>query len=110
VLCRDSKLPEVLWNFTRFKGDERLTLKQNPHFYKFSNTPQYDGKFKADPIEDFKHARIRVITDKPGRIFLKTPKHTRAFGNVWHVPDNNAIIFKGSSMQFLFLPSFLTVS
>jgi len=99
VLSHKSNLPEVLWNFSRFKGKERLTLKQNPHFYKFPDIPitpeRYDGEFKVDPIEDFKHAkRIWVITDKPGRIFLEAPQHTRAFGNVWHVPYKDAIIFK----------------
>lgn len=119
VLSRESNLPEILWNFSRLEGLGRLTLKQNPHFYKFPDFPKtrkkYHGEFKVDPIEDFRDAieldaRIWVITDKPGRIFIKTPHHMRAFGNVWHVPDNDAIIFKGSSMTLPFLPSFLTNS
>jgi hypothetical protein len=112
MLCSESKLPEVLWNFSRYKGDERLTLKQNPHFYKFPDTPRYDGEFRAYPIEDFQHEKIWVITDsdKPSRIVLKTPKHSRAFGNVWRVPSNhgnNPIIFKGSSMTLRFPSSLL---
>ena len=123
VLSHNSTIPEVLWNFSRFnKGKNRLTLKQNPHFYKFRDIPSmaegYHDRFTADPIaedEDFQvqfkpeHARICVITDsdKPGRIFLETAQHRRAFGNVWRIPDNNAIIFKGASLTLPF-PSFLT--
>jgi hypothetical protein len=104
VLSHESNLPEVLWNFSRLKGKGRLTLKQNPHFYKFPDFPtRYHGELKVDPIKDFQHAigpdtRIWVILDRPGRIFLETPHHRRAFGNVWHVLDNDAIIFKGPSM------------
>lgn len=105
VLGKGSKLQEVLWNFGRFKDERRLTLKQNPHFYKDSDLPTsqhaYVGGFRTDPIEDFQHAKICVLTDKPGRVFLETDKNTtRAFGNVW-VP-NDAIIFKGSSSTFMF--------
>jgi len=117
VLSHKSKLPEVLWNFSRFKGEKRLTLKQNPHFYEFSHIPTtvtlYHGGFKANPIENFRprDAKFWVITDKPSsRIFLETPQQVRAFGNVWRVPysnNNDVIIFKGSSMTlfFSFLPS-----
>jgi len=106
-LSRESKIPEVLWNFRRFKEDrKRLTLKQNPHFYDFPNIPKalqgYTGGFSADPIVEFLHeaTKIWVITDKPGRIFLKTPRPMRAFGNVWrvnykvHNNDKDVIIFK----------------
>ena len=105
VLGPNSTLKEVLWNFSRFKDEKRLTLKQNPHFYKDSDLPAsheaYVGKFRTDPIEDFRHPKICVLTDKPGRIFLETDKKTcttRAFGNVW-VPKD-AIILKGSSITF----------
>jgi hypothetical protein len=112
VLSHKSNLPEVLWNFSRFRGDGRLTLKQNPHFYQLLDIPitpeQYDGEFRVYPIDDFQqHARIWVITDMPGQIYLGTPQHTRAFGNAWRVLHDHAIILKGSSMKFPFLfPSF----
>ena len=105
VLGPNSTLKEVLWNFSRFKGEKRLTLKQNPHFYKHSDLPTsqeaYVAKFRTDPIENFQHPKICVLTDKPGRMFLETDRKTcttRAFGNVW-VP-NDAIILKGSSITF----------
>ncbi|KAH9966990.1 hypothetical protein BJV74DRAFT_284201 [Russula compacta] len=50
------------------------------------------GRFRADPIDHFQHAKICVLTDKPGRVFLETDQKARAFGNLW-VP-NEAIIFK----------------
>jgi hypothetical protein len=80
------------------KDAKRLTLKENPHFYKFADLPSspeaYVGDFKTNPIDNFYHAKICVLTDKPGRVYLETDQTTRAFGNVW-VP-NDAMIFKGS--------------
>lgn len=103
VLSQRSTLPEILWNFGRFKDARRLTLKENPHFYKLTDLPTspeaYGDDFKTDPIDNFQHAKICVLTDKPGRLYLETDQNSRAFGNVW-VP-NNAIIFKGSRTTFL---------
>ena len=105
ALCRSSHLNEILWNFSRFKDEKRrLTLKQNPHFYKaLPTSPEnYGEKFLMEPIETYLHERISVLTDKlgqAGRVFFKIAKKTRAFGNVW-VPKN-AIIFKGSWLSFL---------
>jgi hypothetical protein len=56
------------------------------------------GEFKTDPIDNFQHKKICVLTDKPGRVFLETDQSARAFGNVW-VPKD-AIIFKGSRITF----------
>jgi len=104
VLSPTSNLQEILWNFSRFKDERRLTLKQNPHFYKHSDLPTsreaYVGDFKTDPIDSFQDAKICVLTDKPGRVFLETDQNSRAFGNVW-VPKD-AMIFKGSRIT---LPS-----
>ena len=99
ALCRRSNIHEVLWNFGRFdsKDKGRLTLKQNPHFYKRSDLPIFRGayvdQFNADPIDYFHDSRICVLTDKPGRLFLNTGRNTRAFGNIW--TPREAIIFKG---------------
>ena len=102
-LGESSGLKEILWNFSRYKEEKRLTLKQNPHFYKVLPTlaEKYGGKFRTDPIETFQHEKISVLTDNAGptgRVFLETTKETRAFGNVW-VPKD-AIIFKGSCLPF----------
>ena len=98
---KHSSISEVLWIFSRFKDERRLTLNQNPHFYEVlpTSTEQYDGRFRRDPIETFQHQKISVLIDNPGltgQMFLETAKETRAFGNVW-VPKD-AIIFKGSSL------------
>jgi len=96
-LCASSDQNEVLWNFSRFNGDRRLTLKQNPHFYKRlpTSSRQYGGKYTSDPIESFQHDMISVLTDGPDRVYMEIAETRRAFGGVWTA--NNAIIFKGSS-------------
>jgi hypothetical protein len=105
VLCQSSGMNEVLWNFSRFKDGKRLTLNDNPHFYKeLPTSPEnYGDKFLMEPIETcLDTQRISVLTDnlgQAGQVFLKTAKKTRAFGNVW-IPKN-AIIFKGSWLYFL---------
>jgi hypothetical protein len=113
VLCSKSNQNEILWNFSRFEDERRLTLKQNPHFYNALPTSpeKYGDNFltEPEPIETCLHKRkirkISVLTDslgQAGRVFLKTAKQIRAFGNVW-VPKN-AIIFKGSWLSLL-IPS-----
>ena len=99
VLSQTSDTKEIMWNFSLFKGERRLTLKDNPHFYEElpASAEKYEGQFRTDPIETFHHDKISVLTDDPrltGRVFLETAKEKRAFGNVW-VPKE-AIIFKGS--------------
>jgi hypothetical protein len=100
MLGPQSDVLEVLWNFSRYKatGKGRLTLKQNPHFYKRLPTlPEaYGGDFRMDPIQTFQHERISVLTDSSyheGRVFLETAGKLRVFGNVWAL--NDCIIFKG---------------
>ena len=110
VLSEDSNLAEVLWNFSRFRDEKkRLTLKQNPHFYE--NLPllpeEYVNNFRCDPIKDFRHERIYVLTDSPstGRIYLEAGRVPRAFSNVWCPKD--ALIFQGlSSFLFAFSKKF----
>ena len=115
VLGKSSNSSEVLWNFSRFKGNQRVTLKQNPHFYK--DLPgKYGDDFQSDPIVQFLDAlgdskgdslgrdrpkpkpKISVLTDRQGRIYLESGQGPRAFGNVWC--PQKAIIFKGSSLTF----------
>lgn len=109
VLGKGSKLSEVLWNFSRYKGKKHLTLKQSPHFYK--DLPEkYEDDFQRDPIEQFLDAlgdskgdsldqdtpkpkpKISVLTNRQGRIYLESGQGSRAFGNVWC--PQKAIIFK----------------
>ncbi|KAN0105755.1 hypothetical protein V8E52_010714 [Russula decolorans] len=98
VLCSMSNLNEILWNFRRPEHKKgRLTLKQNPHFYEVLPTSpeRYGGGFEMMPTDKYLHGKIDVLTDnsgQAGRVFLKTAKKTRAFGNAWDL--KNAIIFK----------------
>ena len=95
-------LAEILWNFSRFKDERRLTLKQNPHFYTHlpMSREAYGGGFKMEPTEDFRHAnKFYVLTDRQGLTYLKTGQYTRYFGNFWC--PNGAIIFKGEHVLYL---------
>ncbi|KAH9017968.1 hypothetical protein EDB84DRAFT_1520502 [Lactarius hengduanensis] len=96
ILGEETSVQEILWNFSRLKGKKRITLKQNPHFYRGlpSSAREYGDEFTSDPIVKFWDAtdEIWVLTDERSRVFLETDKKTRAFGNFW-VPDE-AIIFK----------------
>jgi hypothetical protein len=101
-------MKEIMWNFSLFKGERRLTLEDNPYFYEKlpTSAEKYDGQFRADPIQTFHHDKISVLIDNPGltgRVILETAKNTWFFGNVW-VP-NEAIIFKGSYISLFFFLS-----
>jgi hypothetical protein len=106
VLGEGSNLAEVLWNFSRYHGEKRITLKQNPHFY--AQLPRskeaYSNGFRADPIESFDTLEVFVLTDRPGRIYLESGLNSRIFGNVWVEP--HAVIFKGSLLTSSFFPFF----
>lgn len=100
-------MEEVLWNFSRLKGVERITLKQNPNFYCNlpSSTDAYGGDYSTDPIENFRNGtEFFILTDeKSRRVFLEANEKKRVFGNFWVLePDATrfpiclpAIIFKG---------------
>ena len=110
VLSKHASLPEVLWNFSRFKGEKRLTLEQNPHFYDVLPTSpeKYGDKFTMDPIKTFQHQKISVLIDNPGpgRVFLETAKEKRVFSNAW-VPKD-VIISKGSCLFSMAFATSLT--
>jgi hypothetical protein len=109
VLSQSSHVKEILWNFSLFEGEARLTVKDNPHFYKKlpASAEKYGGLFLRDPIdptEIFHHDKISVLTDNPrraGRVFLETAEKKRVFGNFW--VQNEAIIFKGAYLSLFLL-------
>ena len=109
VLSNSPSLQEVLWNFSRFKDeDKRLTLRENPHFYaKLPASPKaYRGGVKIDPTEDFRHAnKFYVLTDKLEPVYIMIGQVLQPFGNLWC--PQNAIIFKGMGVLFLSFPVFL---
>lgn len=66
VVRESSVMNEILWNFSRFQPEDknRLSLKDNPHFYEMLPTSSeiYDGKLRIDPIIDtFHHDKISTV-------------------------------------------------
>ena len=106
---------EVLWNFSRFKDERRVRLKQNPRFYEVlpTSAKEYEGGLQIKPTDletdrSDPVVKIDVLTDESGpagRVYLEIDKEKRrAFGNVWAL--KKAIIFKGLSLFYLlFSPS-----
>lgn len=97
MLSHTAGLDEVLWNFTQFEDERRITLHDNPHFY--SDLPTsfdaYTPQFKALPIGNFApepNTTIYVLVDQRRRVFLETRHETRIFGNVFVL--NDVMIFK----------------
>jgi len=88
-----SELSEILWNFSHFKGKERLTLAQNPHFY--TGLPmshnQYGVRFQGQKTQMYR-GKIYVITNNSRRLFLNFSRNPRAFDTV--LDTNNTLIFR----------------
>ncbi len=100
-------LPEILWNFNRYKDRARITLEQNPHFYSRCHADEsaYTPKFRRHPLQDASRAlehndTVYVLFDRPCRVFLDTEKKPRIFGNVWLL--NGSLIFRGLCRVSLF--------
>ncbi|KAH8989002.1 hypothetical protein EDB86DRAFT_2831763 [Lactarius hatsudake] len=98
-LSADPSLPEILWNFSRYKGRARITLEQNPHFYlrcpadESAYTPEFRRRPLQDPSGAFENdVTVYVLFDRPGRVFLTTEHKLRTFGNVWAL--NGTLIFR----------------
>lgn len=110
MLSRYSSSREILWIFSRFKGEKRLTLLQNPHFYIGLPTlaQSYGSGFRVDPIDSFHHdhGKVSVLTDNPSRVYLENAQRRRALSNAWLLGD--VIIFKGLSLCVISLSRPLT--
>ncbi|KAI9442753.1 hypothetical protein H4582DRAFT_1309113 [Lactarius indigo] len=98
-LSADPSFPEILWNFSRYKGRARITLEQNPHFYLRcpADESAFTPKFRRLPLQDLSgvlenNATVYVLFDRPGRVFLTTERELRIFGNVWAL--NGSLIFR----------------
>ncbi|KAH8995984.1 hypothetical protein EDB92DRAFT_1942890 [Lactarius akahatsu] len=88
VLSADSSFPEILWNFSRYKGRARITLEQNPHFYlrcpadESVYTPDFRRRPLQDPSGALEHnGTVYVLFDRPGHVFLTAEHKPRIFGN-----------------------------
>ena len=91
---------ELLWTFSRLPEDQRVTLKQNPHFYlkrDLSDRPSaYDDHFVLKPIKDLKPEKdlvVLILSDRTGQIYFDYNKFSKTYGNIWK--PHNAIILKG---------------
>jgi hypothetical protein len=105
VLGDSPSLQEILWNFCRSEDKKnRLTLKDNPHFYAELPTllKAHGDSVKIDSTEDFRHAnKFYVLTDKQELVHIMTDnKILHSFGNLWR--SENGIILKGSDLFFVF--------
>ncbi|KAH9029889.1 hypothetical protein EDB84DRAFT_221640 [Lactarius hengduanensis] len=92
---------ELLWTFSRLPEDQRVTLKQNPHFYlsrDLSDRPDnYDDKFVLKPLKDLKPEKdlvVLILSDRNGQIYFDYEKFSKTYGNIWKPHD--AIILKGN--------------
>jgi hypothetical protein len=99
-LSVDPSLPEILWNFSRYKDRGRITLEQNPYFYLGfpADESAYTPKLQLHPLQDMSGAlehngTVYVLFDRPGRVFLEIEHKLRIFGNVWSL--NGVFIFRG---------------
>ena len=91
---------ELLWTFSRLPKDQRVTLKQNPHFYlsrDLSDRPlSYNGDFAVKPLKDLKPEKdlvVLILSDRTGQIYFDYDKFSKTYGNIWK--PHNAIILKG---------------
>ncbi|KAI9438915.1 hypothetical protein H4582DRAFT_2142014 [Lactarius indigo] len=97
-----SSLPEILWNFSRYKDRARVTLEQNPHFYlrcpidESTFTPRFQRYPLQDPSGALEHNdNVYVLFDRPCRVFLDIEHKPRIFGNVWLL--NGFLVFRDIS-------------
>jgi hypothetical protein len=93
---------ELLWTFSRLPEDQRVTLKQNPHFYlsrDLSDRPlqlTYDDDFVLKPLKDLKPEKdlvVLILSDRAGQIYFNYEKFSKTYGNIWR--PHNTIILKG---------------
>ncbi|KAF8266121.1 hypothetical protein EI94DRAFT_230116 [Lactarius quietus] len=92
---------ELLWTFSRLPEDQRVTLKQNPHFYlskDLSDRPlAYDEDFVLQPLKDLKPEKdlvVLILSDRTGQIYFDYEKFSKTYGNIWK--PHNTIILKGN--------------
>ena len=108
VLSNSPSVQEILWIFSRFKDKkQRLTLRDNPHFYvNLPTTPEaYEDNVKIDPTEDFRHSNeFYVLSDKPELVHIMTDRDWLSVGNFWC--PQSAIIFKGLCGRLVVLSCF----
>lgn len=100
MLSTPPKSSEIIWNFSRYTDNRRITLRENPQFY--LDLPISGGAYGADfsqnSMKDIVlngQNTVYVLVENPGlgRIYLEVEAKNRIFGNVWTL--NGVLIFKG---------------
>ena len=99
---------EIIWNFTRYEDNRRITLRQNPHFYTGlpGSADAYGAGFSKTSLKDFSakpNDTIYVLVDKsdPGRVHLEAATGNRTFSNIW-MPQH-VMVFKGMYCTAIYL-------
>jgi hypothetical protein len=122
---RPTSIPEILWMFSRRKGNEKgaFSLKDNLHFYDAfplkASESGFDGKdFHQDALTEIRpeQGTVYVIPDKPCRLFLDVYE-PRVFGNLWcprkkvilkdirgNLDSEDSIQIEGKEIDFWFRP------
>jgi len=104
-------MSELLWTFSRLPKDQRITLKQNPHFYYSRDLPDrppaYDDNFVLKPVKELvteKDLKMSILLDRNGQIFFDHEKFSKTYGNLWK--PHNTVILKGNHR----LPHIITLA
>ena len=99
-LYPEVNVSELLWTFSRLPEDQRVTLKQNPHFYLSKDLPDrplvYNDHFVLKPLKDLKpekDLKVLILLDRTGRIYFDCEKFSKTYVNIWR--PHNTIILKG---------------
>ena len=105
VVNETLKLPYILWNFSNYGDGKRLTLADNPQFYRDlpASSTTYGPTSKILPVvipENYPNT-IYVLTNNEHRVVLEFGHNWRTFDNVWRT-NNNTLILKSSYLVFLF--------
>jgi hypothetical protein len=106
MLPCNPRASEIIWNFTRYEDERRVTLRQNPHLYVGlpTSADAYGAGFSMNPTKDFNvkpNDTIYVLVDRSGLgcVHLEAEERDRAFGNVWMPKE--AMIFKGTLEAYI---------
>lgn len=102
VLTINSGLPDILWCFSHFRDERRLTLSQSPHFYEGPFPATFGPASETRPTEDYR-GTIYVLTSNERQVFfqLGRQEENRIFVSLWRT-DDNTLILKGSCAAFFF--------
>jgi len=94
-----SVLAEILWNFGHFDDKDRITLAQNPHFYRGLPTSWsgYGVGFESQPTTHY-HDKVYVVINNSHRVLLQCIERPRVLDNIW--VTNGILIVRGSCIPF----------